>query len=142
MASTGETKPDPITEASNAAETTDSSATGHPTTYTEMASSAAGTAASTASAAANTAGSAAVGVKDTMFSMFGGGAKKEKKEDEDENEDRSGSAKAKKDAEAAEEKEEGEGVCVLPSPRFLIPRGHRCYSALWLSWPYRVTMAK
>jgi len=123
MASTGETKPDPINEASNAAETTDSSATGHPTTYTEMASSAAGTAASTA-------GSAAVGVKDTMFSMFGGGAKKEKKEDEDENEDRSGSAKAKKDAEAAEEKEEGEVVCV-PPPRFLIPMDYCCYSALW-----------
>ncbi|KAF6222149.1 hypothetical protein HO133_001235 [Letharia lupina] len=68
------------------------------TSYTEMASNAAGSATT-----------AAAGVKDSVFSMFGGGAKKEKKEEPDgETEDRSGSSKAKKDAEAAEADEGGE----------------------------------
>lgn len=71
------------------------------TTYTEMASSA-------ATSAATTASTAAVGVKDNVFSMFGGGAKKEKKDETGEPEDRSGSSKAKKDAEAAEVEAEGE----------------------------------
>ena len=45
--------------------------------------------------------SAASGVKDNVFSMFGGGAKKEKKEEpEDDTNEPSGSSKAKKDAEA------------------------------------------
>jgi Ran-binding protein 1 len=44
--------------------------------------------------------------KDNIFSMFGGGAKKEKKEEADEENDRSGSAKALKDKEAAEADEE------------------------------------
>ena len=76
--------------------------------YTEMASN-----------AAESATTAAAGVKDSVFSMFGGGAKKEKKEEPDpETEDRSGSSKAKKDAEAAEGDEGGE-VCFLPaSPCF------------------------
>ena len=71
-----------------------------------------------ASNAASSAGTAAAGVKDSMFSMFGGGAKKEKKEDEAEGEeDRSGSSKAKKDAEAekAAEHEDGEPVNFSPS---------------------------
>ena len=55
-----------------------------------------------ASAATSSATSAAVGVKDSVFSMFGGGAKKEKKEEE-EAQDRSGSSKAQKDAEAEED---------------------------------------
>lgn len=71
-----------------------------------------GAATNVASSAANTAATTAQGVKDSVFSMFGGGAKKpEKKEDEnegDEAQDRSGSAKAAKDAKAAEEGEEGE----------------------------------
>ena len=77
------------------------------TSYTEMASNAAGSATT-----------AAVGVKDSVFSMFGGGAKKEKKEEpEGEVEDRSGSSKAKKDAEAAEGDEGGEvGLAVLLFP--------------------------
>lgn len=55
-------------------------------TYTEMASNA------TANATA-----AAAGVKDSVFSMFGGGAKKEKKvEPEDDEDEPSGSSKAKK----------------------------------------------
>ena len=64
-----------------------------------MASSAAGTAAETAT-------SAAVGVKDTMFSMFGGGGKKEVRDDKPKPEevDRSGSAKALKDKEKEKEK--------------------------------------
>ncbi|MCJ1284016.1 hypothetical protein MMC26_003347 [Xylographa opegraphella] len=71
------------------------SATNHPATYTGMASNAAATAASTAA-----------NMKDNVFSMFGGGAKKEKKEqaEEDTNEP-SGSSKAKKDAEDDEDPE-------------------------------------
>lgn len=62
-------------------------------TYTEMATS-----------AANSATSAAVGVKDNVFSMFGGGAKKEKKvEPEDDFHEASGSSKAQKSAEAEAE---------------------------------------
>ncbi|KAI4135966.1 MAG: hypothetical protein LQ347_000198 [Umbilicaria vellea] len=57
-----------------------------------------------ASTVASTATSAAAGVKDNVFSMFGGGAKKEKKEDpEDKPEEASGSSKAKKDAEAEDD---------------------------------------
>ena len=65
-------------------------------TYTGMASSA-------ASNFATTATSAAAGVKDNVFSMFGGGAKKEKKEDNSQDQDRSGSSKAQKEAEAEDE---------------------------------------
>ena len=75
-----------------------------------------------ASSVAGTAGATAQGVKDSVFSMFGGGAKKEKKEDEGaregEDEDRSGSSKAKRDEkekekenEATAEHEDGEPVC-------------------------------
>ncbi|KAI4107096.1 MAG: hypothetical protein L6R37_001796 [Teloschistes peruensis] len=68
-------------------------------TYTEMAQS-----------AATSATNAAAGVKDNVFSMFGGGAKKEKKEEAlDDAAETSGSAKAKRDAEAAEANKEGEG---------------------------------
>lgn len=55
-----------------------------------------------ASAATSSATNAAVGVKDSVFSMFGGGAKKDKKED-DEAQDRSGSSKAQKAAEGEDE---------------------------------------
>lgn len=65
------------------------SADKQPATYTDMASNAA--------ASATT---AAVSMKDNVFSMFGGGAKKEKKaEAEDDTNEPSGSSKAKKDAE-------------------------------------------
>ncbi|KAI4279306.1 MAG: hypothetical protein LQ337_000337 [Flavoplaca oasis] len=68
------------------------------TTYTEMAQS-----------ATTSASSAAAGVKDSVFSMFGGGAKKEKKEKpEDAAAETSGSSKSKRDAEAAEADKEGE----------------------------------
>lgn len=61
--------------------------------YTEIATNAASTAASSATAVA-------AGVKDNVFSMFGGGVKKEKKEDaEDGADEPSGSSKAKKEAE-------------------------------------------
>lgn len=74
------------------------------TSYVDMASNAAGSATS-----------AAAGVKDSVFSMFGGGAKKEKKEEpEGETEDRSGSSKAKKDAEAAEADEGGDVRPLIP----------------------------
>ena len=53
-----------------------------------------------ASNAATSATAAAAGVKDSVFSMFGGGGKKEKKEDEDAGKDEpSGSSKAQKDPE-------------------------------------------
>ncbi|KAL8811265.1 MAG: hypothetical protein Q9223_006608 [Gallowayella weberi] len=66
--------------------------------YTEMAQSA------TASAS-----SAAAGVKDSVFSMFGGGGKKEKREEpEDAEAETSGSSKSKRDAEAAEADKDGE----------------------------------
>ena len=69
--------------------------------YTGMASSAAGSAAETAT-------NAAAGVKDTMFSMFGGGSKKDTKADKpSEDEDRSGSQKALKEKEKAQQEQEG-----------------------------------
>lgn len=104
----GETKKDPVDErpiASDPKTTQDipgsdaepQSTTNEPvldkgkSTYTEMAAS-----------AASSATSAAVGMKDNVFSMFGGGAKKEKKEDpKDDPEEASGSSKkAQKEAEA------------------------------------------
>lgn len=63
---------------------------------------------STVSKATEAASSAATGVKDSVFSMFGGGAKKEKKVEEDAADEPSGSSKAKKvdeDDEKAEEEE-------------------------------------
>jgi len=52
---------------------------------------------SAVSKATEAASSAATGVKDSVFSMFGGGAKKEKKvEEEDDANEPSGSSKAKK----------------------------------------------
>ena len=94
MAENIETKPDNNAEPSTSVEQKPIESSSN--TYSGMATSA-------ASNAAETATTAATGVKDSVFSMFGGGAKKEKKEDpEGETEDRSGSAKAKKDADAAE----------------------------------------
>ncbi|KAI9875369.1 MAG: hypothetical protein M1830_008572 [Pleopsidium flavum] len=62
-------------------------------TYTEI-----------ATHAASSATAVAAGVKDNVFSMFGGGAKKEKRDDaEDVVDEPSGSSKAKKDAEGEEE---------------------------------------
>lgn len=103
--SSSDSKPDPHDEpgksafdASGSTTTTD----GQHASYTELA-------AGAASSAAGTATNAAVGVKDTMFSMFGGGAKKEAKSgDVPHEEDRSGSAKAVKEKEK-EESREGEG---------------------------------
>jgi Ran-binding protein 1 len=68
-------------------------------TYTEMATSAATSAAATATAAAT-------GVKDSVFSMFGGGGAKEKrveKEDDAAKNEPSGSSKAVKEKEAEED---------------------------------------
>ncbi|CZS97310.1 hypothetical protein WAI453_008538 [Rhynchosporium graminicola] len=80
-------------------ESKDEAAKDVPATLTEQATSAVTTAATTATTAASN-------VADNMFSMFGGGAKKEKVEDEDRG-DNSGSAKAQKAA-AAEENPEDE----------------------------------
>ncbi|EXJ75135.1 uncharacterized protein A1O5_01831 [Cladophialophora psammophila CBS 110553] len=81
------------------------------TTYTETAAKAASTAASTASAAAT-------GVKDSVFSMFGGGAKKERKVEEDDNakDEPSGSSKAQKKEDEDEEKADEEEVDVEFEP--------------------------
>lgn len=111
MSAPEETKPETTSKAPAASKTEES---GQPATYTEMASN-----------AASTAGTAAVGVKDSVFSMFGGGARKEKKDDEGEEEDRSGSSKAMKDKEVEKEKAaehedgEGEGAAVSFSFRSL-----------------------
>ena len=75
----------------------------HKSTYTDMASS-----------AASSAATAATGVKDSVFSMFGGGAKKETKDEPEEPEDRSGSAKAQKEAEGEEE------VCCSPGVLYFV----------------------
>jgi len=77
------------------------------TTLTEQATSVASTAASTVTTAASTVTSAATGVADNVFSMFGGGAKKEKKDEDEDRGETSGSAKAQKAA-AAEENPEDE----------------------------------
>ena len=72
-----------------------SSATDGKQSYSDMASNAAGSATA-----------AAVGVKDSVFSMFGGGGVKEKKVEQphdNEQDERSGSAKATKEKEAEEE---------------------------------------
>ena len=64
-------------------------------TYTELAAS-----------AATTATNAAMGVKDNVFSMFGGGVKKEKKEEsKDVPQEASGSSKAQKEREKEKEAE-------------------------------------
>lgn len=75
---------------------TEASTEEKPATHTDVASGAATTAATSAT-------TAAAGVKDSVFSMFGGGAKKETKvEDEDAANDRSGSSKAQKEKEEEE----------------------------------------
>lgn len=60
---------------------------------------------SAASAAAGNVTTGAVGVADSVFSMFGGGAKKEKKDADEDRGETSGSAKAQKAA-ASEENPE------------------------------------
>jgi len=68
-----------------------------------------------ASSAAASATSAATGVKDSVFSMFGGGAPKEKKAEADEGADEpSGSSKAQKAEEGEEEAEESPDVHFEP----------------------------
>lgn len=99
-----ETKPTEEAPSTTSPSTATESTEGKPATYTEMASN-----------AAAGAGTAAIGAKDSIFGMFGGGAKKEKTEEPEGEVDRSGSSKAKKDAEAAEKEEDAEGVC---SPLF------------------------
>ncbi|KIW85978.1 hypothetical protein AYO21_00955 [Fonsecaea monophora] len=81
------------------------------TTYTDTAAKAASTAASTATAAAT-------GVKDSVFSMFGGGAKKERKVEEDDNakDEPSGSSKAQKKEDEDDDKAEEEEADVEFEP--------------------------
>lgn len=79
-----------VTDVSTGHEETKSTADAQTSSFSAMASNAATSAASTASAAAT-------GVKDSVFSMFGGGAKKERKvEEDDEKDEPSGSSNAKR----------------------------------------------
>lgn len=91
MSDVAETKPDPTTQAPEA-DKPETAATGEgEKTVTEAA-------ADKAAEVAETAKDAAVKTSDTVFSMFGGGPKKEEKPKADEEEnDRSGSAKAQKE---------------------------------------------
>ncbi|KAL6244044.1 Ran GTPase binding protein Sbp1 [Rhinocladiella similis] len=68
------------------------------------------TAANAASTAASTASAAATGVKDSVFSMFGGGAKKDRKVEEEDGakDEPSGSSKAKKEDDDEDKAEEEE----------------------------------
>lgn len=89
----GETKPatDPVGSGADA-ESKEITATAEKSSITGIASNVASNVASNASAAAT-------GVKDSVFSMFGGGAKKERKVEEDDDESKnepSGSSKAQK----------------------------------------------
>ncbi|KFY15552.1 hypothetical protein V492_01916 [Pseudogymnoascus sp. VKM F-4246] len=89
---------EPTTEATTTEEAKGETPTVAPTSVVESATGAASTAASTVTAAATN-------MQDSVFSMFGGGAKKEKVEDEDRG-DNSGSAKAQKEAAAGENPED------------------------------------
>ena len=93
-----------------------------------------GAASNAASSAATTAATTAQGVKDSVFSMFGGGAKKpERKDDEDEGEgqDRSGSAKAAKDAKAADENGDGDDKAVSSFYNWGVSWRRR---SSWMEW--------
>ena len=101
LMSTAESQSDSRVAQSEGSSQTTAAIEGQQSTYAGMATSVAGSAAETAT-------NAAVGVKDTMFSMFGGGGKKEVKDEKagEGEEDRSGSAKAAKEKE--KEKEGGD----------------------------------
>jgi len=82
--------------------------TANDTTTDTTASKIASTVTDSASTAATTVASAATTAKDNVFSMFGGGPKKEVKKDDDEVNERSGSSKAQKDAAEEDNPEEHE----------------------------------
>lgn len=96
MSDAAETKPDPTTQAPEAEKKPETTATG------EGEKSVTETATDTAKQAADTAKDAAAKTSDSVFSMFGGGPKKEKKEETDEGADEpSGSSKAQKEGEVS-----------------------------------------
>ncbi|KAJ5098484.1 hypothetical protein N7532_005485 [Penicillium argentinense] len=98
MSDAAETKPDPTTTAPEAAKPEETPATGEGEKTTTEA------AADTAKDAAETVKDTAVKTSDNVFSMFGGGPKKEKKEETDEGADEpSGSSKAQKESENPED---------------------------------------
>ncbi|KAL3472969.1 RanBP1 domain-containing protein [Aspergillus californicus] len=92
MSDVAETKPDPTTDAPEGTTKPEETTTAE-TSKTEEAKT---TAESAAETAAETVKDAATKTSDTMFSMFGGGPKKEKKDEAEEVEEPSGSSKAKK----------------------------------------------
>ena len=104
------------TAASDSTRAPAAASTSYPTTVAEAAS----TAGTMAASAASTAASAAVGVKDNVFSMFGGGPKKEAKPETEEFNDRSGSSKekgkvAEKEAEGEQKDDEAVSLAVVVS---------------------------
>ncbi|MCJ1355941.1 MAG: hypothetical protein MMC33_005934 [Icmadophila ericetorum] len=120
MSSAAESEPKPITEnpttstasevdsgtkaKNTATELSSDDQAASTTTYTDMASN-----------AASSVTTAATGMKDNVFSMFGGGQKKERKPDPDDDVDEpSGSSKAKKDAEDDDEAPESPEVHFEP----------------------------
>lgn len=94
MSDAAETKPDPATQAPETQPEATATGDGEKT-VTEAA-------VDTAKEAADTAKDAAVKTSDNVFSMFGGGPKKEKKEETEEGADEpSGSSKAQKEGEVS-----------------------------------------
>lgn len=95
MSDAAETKPDPTTQAPET-QKPETAATGEGEKSTTEA------AADTAKQAADTVKDAAAKTSDNVFSMFGGGPKKEKKEETEEGADEpSGSSKAQKEGEVS-----------------------------------------
>jgi len=82
--------------------------TGAKDTATDTASKVASTVTDTTTTAASTIASAATAAKDNVFSMFGGGPKKETKPESDDVDEPSGSSKAQKGADEEENPEEHE----------------------------------
>lgn len=103
MADSSESKPDVTTTATsetnstkptNTEQSTAREAEGEPQTYTEMAT------------------NATTAVKDNVFSMFGGGPKKEKKEETDEGADEPSGSSKKQAVEGEEVRTEMTGACL------------------------------
>ncbi|KAL2829983.1 RanBP1 domain-containing protein [Aspergillus cavernicola] len=92
MSDVAETKPDPTTSAPEGTTKPEETTT----TETSKTEEVKATAESTAETAAETVKDAATKTSDSVFSMFGGGPKKEKKEETEDVNDRSGSSKAQK----------------------------------------------
>ena len=122
MSDAAETKPDPTTQAPEEQKPA-------PTTTGEGEKSTTEAAADTAKEAAETVKDGAAKTSDTVFSMFGGGPKKEKKEEPEEPTDEpSGSSKAQKAEEVSfihpgYSRSGYRPACALPRPAYIETRG-------------------